>query len=221
MDLPILIVGSSGHAKVVIDIVERAGQYRIVGLLDCFRRVGEETMGYPVLGSKTDLPALRERFGLAGVIVAIGDNAARARVSAQLAALCDGLVFVNAIHPSACVAREVSIGAGSVVAAGAVIGPGSRLGVGCLINTRASLDHDGVLGDHVSLAPGATLGGGCRVGDGSAIGLGASVIHEVRIGAQVVVGAGSTVLHALGDGVVAYGTPARPVRSRVAGDPYL
>ncbi|MEC4769405.1 hypothetical protein [Burkholderia cenocepacia] len=33
----IVIVGSSGHAKVVIDVVEQAGRYRIAGLIDSFR----------------------------------------------------------------------------------------------------------------------------------------------------------------------------------------
>jgi len=33
----VLIVGCSGHARVVIDIVELEGKYRVVGLIDSFK----------------------------------------------------------------------------------------------------------------------------------------------------------------------------------------
>ena len=70
----IVLVGSSGHAKVVIDIVERQARYRIVGLIDAFRKVGETTLGYAVLGSESDLLALAAEHDLKGVIVAIGEH---------------------------------------------------------------------------------------------------------------------------------------------------
>ena len=41
----IIIIGSSGHAKVIIDIVQQEGKYNIVGLVDRFRNIGEQTLG--------------------------------------------------------------------------------------------------------------------------------------------------------------------------------
>ena len=47
----IAIVGSSGHARVIIDIVQQEKKFNIVGLLDRFRNVGEHVLGYPILGN--------------------------------------------------------------------------------------------------------------------------------------------------------------------------
>lgn len=217
----IVIIGSSGHAKVVIDVVERQGKHHIVGLIDAFRTRGEETMGYRVLGAEADLPVLAEQHALGGVLVAIGDNHVRARVTAGVAALCADLRFITAVHPQASVARGVRIGAGSVLMAGAVVNPGCEMGPGCIVNTRASLDHDSVMDAFSSLAPAAATGGNCHLGSCSALGMGGLLLQRMRIGAHSVVGAGAVVTRSVPDMCVSYGAPARVIRSRVAGDKYL
>src|SRR4051794_15849455 len=111
----IIIIGSSGHAKVVIDIIERESRYRIAGLLDRFRQVGEETLGYRVLGREEDLPELAAAHCLQGVVVAIGDNFVRGKVAADLLKFCPGLAPVSAVHPRASIGRDVTIGGGSVI----------------------------------------------------------------------------------------------------------
>ncbi|AOI77329.1 acetyltransferase [Burkholderia sp. NRF60-BP8] len=217
----IIIVGSSGHAKVVIDIVEQAGRYRIAGLIDSFRTPGEQTLGYAVLGAERDVPQLVDRHGIVGLLVAIGDNHAREAVTAGLAALVPGLPRVSAVHPAACVGKASTIGAGTVVMAGAVINPSCSIGEGCIVNTNASLDHDGVMADFSSLAPGVVTGGNCRIGRGAAIGLGAMLRHRIAVGEHSVVGAGAVVLHDVEPYTVAYGNPARRIRARAADERYL
>ena len=217
----IVIVGSSGHAKVVIDIVEQAGQYRIAGLIDSFRPRGEETLGYPVLGAENDLPLLIDVHGIAGVLVAIGDNHAREKVTADLAALVPGLPCVSAVHPAARIGKASTIGAGTVVMAGVVINPCCTIGDGCIVNTNASLDHDGVMENFSSVAPGVVTGGNCRIGEGAAIGLGAMLRHRIAVGEHSVVGAGAVVLRDVEPYTIAYGNPARRIRDRAAGERYL
>jgi len=95
------------------------------------------------------------------------------------------------------------------------------IGEGCIVNTRASLDHHGVLEDYASLAPAVTTGGNVSIGEGSVIAIGATVLHGRSIGDWSVVGAGATVIDDVPDGVVAYGTPAKVVREREPGDRYL
>ncbi|MDC8756512.1 acetyltransferase [Janthinobacterium fluminis] len=217
----IIVVGSSGQAKAVIDIVEQQNSYAIVGLLDSFRPIGEETLGYSILGAEDDLPALVRQHDLAGVIVAIGDNHARAAVAARIALACPQLRFVNAVHPNASIGKAVLIGEGTVVMAGAVLGPCCQLGRLCIVNTKASLDHDSVMSDFSSLAPGVTTGGYCRIGSYTAVGIGAVVFDRVVIGEHSVIGGGAVVLHAVEAFCVSYGVPAKKVRDRQAGDRYL
>lgn len=217
----ILIIGSSGHAKVIIGIIEQAGRYRIAGLLDRYRKVGEQTLGYQVFGQEEDLPELTRRHTLRGGIVAVGDNFIRSKVAARVREVCPDLPFVSAIHPKASIARDVSIGEGTVIMAGVTINPCCSIGRFCILNTNSSLDHDSVLEDFSSLAPRVSTGGNCRIGAYSAVSIGAVVIHGIRIGEHTVVGAGSTVLKDLDSFTVAYGTPAKRIRDRKPGDKYL
>lgn len=217
----IVIVGTSGHAKVVAEILERAAKYTIAGLLDSFRPAGESAFGYRILGSEQVLGALIASEGITGVLIAIGDNWQRARMARSIAERVPQLAFVSAVHPSAAIARDVTLGEGNVVMPGAVINPGAHLGMHCIVNTGATVEHDCSLGDFASLAPGAVLGGNVKLGDFAACMLGAHVIHRRRVGAHAIVGAGALVLRDVPDRGVAYGVPASVVRHRNEGDPYL
>lgn len=201
------LIGAGGHARVVADILNAAGVCPAAFVDRAPTR--REIAGVPVIPGET-IPD-----SSASVIVAIGDNFVRERIAAGFAR------FAVAIHPTAVLGGDVEIGEGSVVMAGAVINAGARIGRHCIVNTRASIDHDCVICDFAHVAPGATLGGGARVGRGSMIGLGANVIHGREIGDYSVVGAGSTVVRDIADGVLAVGTPARAIRSRAPGDRYL
>ena len=217
----IVIIGSSGHAKVVIDIVEQEGRYKIAGLVDRYRNPGARTLGYQVWGEEADLPSLAAKYALKGVIVAIGDNFIRAKEAARVREVWPTLPFVSAIHPKASIAKDVSVGEGSVIMAGVAVNPCCSIGRFCVLNTNCSLDHDSTMDDFSSLGPGATTGGNCRIGSYSAVGIGATLVHGIRIGEHTVIGAGTTTLGDIDSFKVAYGTPARAVRNREAGDPYF
>lgn len=217
----IVIVGSSGHAKVVIDVVRREGRYNVFGLLDRFRCVGDSTLGCPVLGAEEDLPGLIKIHDLRGVLVAIGDNYVRSRVVERVRQISPNLPFVSVVHPMASIAEDVSIGEGTVVMSGVSISPCSEVGRFCILNTGSSLDHDSVMGDFASLAPGATTGGNCRIGEFSAVGIGAVLIHGACVGEHAVIGAGAVVIKPIEAMSVAYGVPAQTVRYRKQGDRYL
>jgi sugar O-acyltransferase (sialic acid O-acetyltransferase NeuD family) len=217
----ILVIGSSGHAKVVIDIVEKQGRHRIAGLVDSFKPAGESSFGYKVLGTESDLPALIQSLDITGCIVAVGDNWRRHLVVEKVAAAAPGLDFVTAVHPSAQLARGVTVGRGTVIMAGAVVNSDSRVGQFCILNTGASLDHDSLMEDFSSLAPRAVTGGDVRIGAYSAVSLGANIIHGRSIGKHTVIGAGAVVLQDIPDYSVAYGTPATVAKKRQAGDKYL
>lgn len=217
----IVIIGSSGHAKVIIDIIEKQGHFQILGLIDSFRLAGDHTLGYLVLGGENDLPKLAGTLGLEGIFVAIGDNFVRSRVAMRAAELCPTLPFVKAIHPSAVIGKSVSIGAGAAVMAGVVINSCCAVGSFCIVNTKVSLDHDSTMEEYSSLAPGVTTGGSCHIGAFAAVGISSSIKHGVTIGEHAVIGAGSTVLNAVEPMSIAYGTPARLIRMRDVGDKYL
>jgi sugar O-acyltransferase (sialic acid O-acetyltransferase NeuD family) len=216
----IVIVGASGHARLAIDAIEKQGRYSILGLLDRYLEPGFECMGYPVLGTEDDLPRLASR-GVEAVLIGVGDNWTRGLLAARLERLLPGLEFATVVHPSASIARGVTIGEGSLVLAGAVVNAQSALGRHTILGSRASLDHDSTLGDFASLGPNATTGGDVCIGEYSAVAISATLLHGVKVGAHTVIGAGALAVKSVPSGVVAYGVPARVVHGRNPGDKYL
>ena len=217
----IILLGASGHARVILDSLERAAQHVVVGLLAEDLGGTSTFCGYPLFGGIAALAEVYASLKAEGLIAAVGDNAARAEFVSRASEIMSATLFATCIHPSAQIGRCVEIGEGTVVMAGAVINSGTQVGRHCIVNTSARVDHDSVLGDFVSVAPGATLGGSVHVGEHSAISLGANVIHGITIGHDTVIGAGAVVVRNVDSNVVAYGVPARVVRRRERGQRYL
>jgi UDP-perosamine 4-acetyltransferase len=192
--LKVVIIGGGGHAKVVIDAMQRSATHILAGILS----TGNETevYGVPVLGGDDLLPTLRDQ-GIEGFFVAIGSNVVRRKLFDK--AVAAGLTPVNVIHPSAVISPHVTLGSGIVVMANGVINPGSTIGDNVIINTGTTVDHDADIGADVHIAPGSHLAGNVTVGAGSFLGVGTVVIPGITIGQRVVIGAGTAVYRNLPD----------------------
>lgn len=212
---PLVVVGAGGHAVSVANVARSAG-YVVACFVDQNKK-GARLLDRPIIASVDEL----EGVGRYVFCIAVGDNAARQRVHAELSARHRDLIFPPLVHASAVVSDFVTLGEGTVLMPQAVVGPNSSVGRFCILNTRSSIDHDCTLADYASLAPGAVTGGSVRIGVRSAISLGAAIKHGVSVGADSVVGACSYLNKDLAANQVAYGTPAKVVRSRSVGDPYL
>lgn len=216
----VIVVGSGGHAKVIIDIIEKQGIYNIIGLIDGFKSVGTEVFGYKVLGDEVALSSSIYQDIKYGII-AIGDNWVRSQVVKKVVTVRPDFKFIKAIHPSANIAKGVVVGDGTVIMAGVNVNSDTRIGTHSIINTNSSLDHDNIIGDFVTIAPGAITGGNVTVGDFSSVSLGAKVIHKITIEEHSLIGAGSVVVKNIESQSVWYGVPAKLVRKRSIGEKYL
>ena len=209
----IAVWGASGQALVVTEIIKAAGWLDVAGYVDDINpgRRGQAFAGSVVLGGQESLPKLRAE-GVGRLVVAVGDCAARLRLAGI--ARAHGFTLATLVHPGATVARDVILGAGTVIAAHAVVNPGCSIGENVIVNTSACVEHECIIEEGVHLGPGVCLGGRVWVGAGTWLGIGAIVKDRVHIGARSVVGAGSLVLKDLPRGVVAYGCPAVIQRQR-------
>jgi sugar O-acyltransferase (sialic acid O-acetyltransferase NeuD family) len=203
----LVVIGASGHAKVVIDILEKEDRYRIAHLLDDNAALhGKLFFGYSVAGATPSILT-----GASGekplALVAIGDNSVRLRIAGWLRG--NGFELARAVHPRSQIGRGAAVGAGTVIMAGAVVNSDATIGDNVIVNTAATVDHDCVVGDGVHLAPGTHLCGGVRVGAGAFLGAGTVVIPGIRVGANAIVGAGSTLLEDVPENSKAAGSPAR------------
>ena len=217
----IVVVGSSGHAKVVIDTIEKEGKHNIIGLIDEFREINEATLNYKVLGKESDLPKLYLEHNIKGVIIAIGDNHIRSIVVEKVKKFVHNVKFITTIHPNTSIAMDVNIGKGTAIMAGVIINSCCNIGDFCILNTKSSLDHDSDMSSFSSFAQNVTTGGNCTIGQFSAVGIGSNIVHKIEIGEHTVIGAGSTVLNNIDSFCVSYGTPSKILRQRKIGDKYL
>jgi len=217
----IIIFGASGHGSVVLDIVESEGRFQPVGFIDSYKRKGTRKNGYEILGNEFDLPFLIEKWNIFGGIVALGDNWLRAQLVQRIEKISPGFRYVSAVHPTAHIGRDVHIGAGTAIMPRTVINTNARVGKHCILNTGSVLEHDGRMENYASLAPRACTGGNVSLGYCTAVSMGTNIIENISIGAHSVVGAASLVLQSIPGNVLAYGNPAKIIRPRKTGEPYL
>jgi sugar O-acyltransferase (sialic acid O-acetyltransferase NeuD family) len=200
------LYGAGGHSKVITDILDSLGIV-VTGMFDD----SPLTARFNPMEIRDGIRLFKEGFPQlnAPLIISVGNNARRA----ELASLINA-VYGTAIHGTAIVSTQSTIGAGTVVLQGAIIQAGTTIGKHVLVNTAASIDHDNIIGDCAHISPHATLCGHVQVGEGTHIGAGAVVIPSVRIGKWCTIGAGAVVIKDIPDFATAVGNPARIIKFR-------
>jgi UDP-perosamine 4-acetyltransferase len=202
----VVIVGSSGHARVACELLQEDSRCVVIG---CVSAQAAVTPGLPLalLGLDDELDAVIRNVHATHAFIAIGDNTSRLRIAQRCAEL--GIELTTAISLAAALSRSALVGDGCFVAAGAIIGAGARIGTNVIVNTNASVDHDCIIGDGTHLAPASALAGGVTVGRGALIGMGARVLPGLRIGSGAIVAAGAVVTRSVPDCATVMGVPAR------------
>ena len=194
----LIIIGASGHGKVVADIAALNG-YKDIVFLDDDENI-KKCAGWSVIGKSTEAPN-------GDVFVAVGN----AEIRKRLMELYKNRKQPVLIHPSAVVAEDVVIGEGLVVMAGAVINPGAKIGRGAIVNTASSIDHDCILEDYVHVAVGAHLCGTINIGEGTWIGAGSTINNNVNICSNTTIGAGAVVINSIDIPGTYIGVPAKMI----------
>lgn len=217
----IVLIGGGNQAHYTIDIIEKEGKYNIVGIIDSIHDIGSDRFGYKVIGRQENLPKLIKEYEIYGGVISIGDNWGRNNVFLQISSLAPDFKFVNAIHPSVIIGNNVTLGIGIVAMAGCIFNPKSTIGNFTFFATGAQIEHDCVISDFASISAGSVTGGYVKIGKHSALTLNVTVLDRLEIGENTVVGAGSLVIKSLPDNVLAYGNPAKIIRSRNIGEKFL
>lgn len=201
----VVVIGASGHAKVVIEIFRASG----VSVAFC---VGNDVgsgfcIGVPILVGDHHIHRLKQE-GYINAFVAIGLNQLRQRLADRLKD--EGFNLLNALSPHAVVSPTAKLGCGIAVMAGAVVNADAVIADLAIVNTGATIDHDCNIGYASHIGPQSALAGDVTVGAYSFLGVGSKVIPGISIGERVIVGAGGVVINDIGDDETVVGIPAEP-----------
>lgn len=200
----IILLGASGHAKVIIELLQASG-YAVDFCIDNNTHI-TSCLNVPVLQGDHHLSLLKQQ-GYTHAFVAIGNNALRLQLIQHLLAL--DFQLVNAISSHAFISPSAKLGIGLAIMAGVVINADTHIDDGAIINTGAVVDHDCYIGKGAHIAPQCGLAGKVTVGDRAFLGVGCKVIPNISIAKDTVIGAGSVVISAIASGKKAVGVPAR------------
>ncbi|QOR66331.1 acetyltransferase [Cytobacillus suaedae] len=201
----LIIIGASGHGKVVADIALKMDKWQRVVFLDDDETI-KSSMGLEVIGSSFDVYNYIDEYE---IFVGIGNNITRQRIHEMLEAI--GARIPVLIHPNAVIGEQVDVGSGTAVMAGVIVNCCTKIGKSCIINTGSTIDHDNIIEDFVHISPGAHLAGTVKIGEGSWLGIGSLVSNNINITSGCKVGAGSVVVKDITEPGVYVGIPVRRV----------
>jgi len=158
----IILVGGGGHCRAVIDVIEMQNRYEIAGIIDKKESLGEEVLGYKVIGCDDDLETLFSKYKNAVITVGqIRSNETRIRLFNKLKSI--GYTLPVIVSPLAYVSKHSLIGEGSIIMHHALVNSGAKIGKNCIINTKALIEHDALIGDNCHISTGAIVNGGAAI----------------------------------------------------------
>ena len=201
---PVHIVGAGGLGRETLDALLAAGHRTTTLVLVDDHLSTAEVHGVPV----------RRPADVAGgwFVVAVADPAVRRSLAARM--LDRGLIPTSVVHPAATLAHDVEVPNGCIVLANAFVSTGVRLDAHSQVQYNATVGHDTVLNEFVTVLPGANIAGNVVLHRDVTVGSNAAVLQGLQVGSGTFVGAGSVVTKDQPAGEVVVGVPARPMPAR-------
>lgn len=206
------IFGTSGMARETRDIAHDLGFSVVFVARDPLELEAFTDNGDIMLESDID------RFNDMPYVIGVGEGALRRRIATRFAGK---IKFGNLIHPTATFGRnqreQLECKQGIIVCAGVRFTSNTLVGDFAIFNINATVSHDCIIGDFVTVSPQACLLGNVEVKSGAWIGAGATIIqgtHESKlvIGENTLIGLGAVVLNDCNANSVYVGVPAKMVQ---------
>jgi sugar O-acyltransferase (sialic acid O-acetyltransferase NeuD family) len=168
----IILIGGGGHCKSCIDVIEAAGAFKIMGILDSADKVGQAVCGYSIVGTDDRIEEFAKLgYGFHVTVGHLKSPATREKIFTRLQALKAETPVI--ISPLARVSSHAQVGEGTIIMHFALVNADAEVGVNCIVNSRALIEHDAFVGDHCHVSTGAILNGNAQLGSRSFFGSGA------------------------------------------------
>ena len=190
---PLIIVGCGGHALSIIDLITQNKNYEIIGLIGTNRDIGKNVLGYPVIGTDSDLSSLRSK--VENAVIGIGQiKNFDLRYKTYKLLNVYGYIIPNIISKYAYVSPYSILDEGSSIGNQAIISAGTSIGKCCILNSKSLVEHGSSIGDFCHISTGVLINGDVKIGNNCFIGSGAILREGVSIPSNSIISAGKCIM---------------------------
>lgn len=189
----IIIIGNSDYARLIREYVDEVEDFHV----ECFSVDGafiseSRIDGLPVV-SFEEINKIYSPDSVK-LILAIGyQKLGKTRRDIYTRYNDLGYEFINYIHPSAIVDKDLTIGNGNIILEGAIIQKRVQIGDGNLIWQGAIISHDDIIGNFNTFCANSVISGCVKVGDCSFFGASSTVRDKIEIASYNLIGSSAYV----------------------------
>jgi acetyltransferase EpsM len=210
----IFIFGVGGHARVILSELLLLDDHKSIVFVandDCLvDSITINDINYTVINNMSELKNLYDK-GSCGII-GIGSIEKRMLICEEVSSTISNFSWMRLLSKHAIISEDVKIGEGTVVISGSLINTGTTIGKHCIINTKASIDHDNTIGDFINISPTVVTGGSVKIGNNSDIGIGSTISNNIDIRHNVIIGGHSFVNKDCESNSLYFGSPIKKIK---------
>ncbi len=176
--IKIAIIGSGGHAKSCIEVIESIKNIEIIGLIDndLKKKIGK----YKVVCDEKNIFKLKKNTkNLVLGVGSLNNNSNRINIFNRYKKW--GFNFPTLVSKHSFVSSQSNLGEGTIVFNHVFINSGSSIGSNCIINNKSLIEHDVKIHDHCHISTGVTVNGNCEILEGSFVGSGSTILNNLRL----------------------------------------
>lgn len=206
----LLIIGARGFGREIYDLAQccpdNGVKWTIKGFLDDNSNALDGLDDYPpIIGSVEDYVPQPEDVFVSG----LGSVVYKEKYVNMI--LEKGGEFVNLIHSTALVGKNIKMGKGVCLFGSVYLTADIMVGDFVTIQSLVILGHDVEVGKWSHITAFTFVGGYTKIGESVTVYAGAKIIDRRKIGAGSTVGAGSVVIRNVKPGTTVFGNPAREI----------
>lgn len=187
----LIVIGNTEHALTMMNYIMTTDFGEIVAFAVNEKYITDnEINGIPVIA----IEKLAEYYGNTEVklVLGVGYNKMGAIKESLFNSLTDrGYDFVNYIHPTAIISKDVVLGTGNNILEGVILESGVKIGNGNLLFGGSMIAHDTEVGNFNSFSVKSVVAGCSKVSNNCFVGANATVRDHLIIDDYVLIGAGA------------------------------
>ncbi len=207
----IILIGGGGHCKACIDVIEQENKYQIAGIIDVPKKLGQNILGYKVIGNDDDIPKFAKQNNK--FLLTIGHlGNPKLRIKLFNIVKDNGGELPIIISPLAYVSKHSTVGEGTIIMHNVIVNAGAKIGNNCIINNKALIEHDAIVKDNCHISTNAVLNGECLVEENCLVGSSSVLKQCVKVTSNTIIGAGSVVTKNISESGVYVGSPAKKIK---------